>query len=128
MRPDSQSSRLDVTSLNMRWLTVVLVALAIVPVGGAALQAEDNIADLIQQARSSFKPVSEKEVAAARADLRRHIDEVADFVNPSSENGKHWFRYLRLDALKKAVAEDRPKDLAPFDATLLHLNLNKTAL
>ena len=128
MRPDSQSSRLDVTSLNMRWLTVVLVALAIVPVGGAALQAEDNIADLIQQARSSFKPVSEKEVAAARADLRRHIDEVADFVNPSSENGKHWFRYLRLDALKKAVAEDRPNDLAPFDATLRQLNRNETGL
>jgi hypothetical protein len=56
------------------------------------------------------------------------MKEVADYVDPSSENGKVWLRYLRWDALKQAVAQDRPKDLGPIDATLRQLNRNEPGL
>ncbi len=129
MRPQSRNnSRLNGYSLNMRSSILACAALALLPLAGATLQAQDNIADLVQQARNSFQPISEKEVTAARAELRKHIHEVADFVNPASENGKQWFRYLRFDALKKAMAEDKPTDLAPLNATLRQINRNETGL
>ncbi len=129
MRPPSRNnSRLNGYSSNMHSSIIAFAALALLPLAGATLQAQDNIADLIQQARNSFQPASEKEVAAARAELRKHIHEVADFVNPASENGKQWFRYLRLDALKKAMAEDKPTDLVPLNATLRQINRNEPGL
>src|SRR5215212_11732 len=73
--------------------------------GAAALQAKDDVSDLLQRARNNFKPVSDKELADARAELRERMKEVADFVRPSSENGKRWLRYLHWDALKQAAAE-----------------------
>jgi hypothetical protein len=108
------------------WIVPLAAAAMLIATG--SLQADDNISGLIHQARSNFRPVSEKEAANARAQLRERMNDVADFVNPSSANGRQWFRYLRWDALKKALAEDRPKDFAPFDATIRQLNRNETGL
>jgi hypothetical protein len=129
MRPHSHNSDIvDRTRLNLHSFVVALSAMVVLLLGAAALQAEDNIADLIQNARTNFKPLSAKEPAEARADLQAQMNDVADYINPSSENGKVWLRYLRWDALKQAVAEDKPKDLAPFDTTLRQLNRNETGL
>lgn len=129
MRPHSQDSSLtDCIRLTKLSSIVAFCAVLALLFGAATLQAQDDVSNLIQSARSNFKPVSEKEPAEARAELRARMNEVADFVDPSSENGKVWLRYLRFDALKQAVAEDRPKDLAPLDTTLRQLNRNETGL
>ena len=129
MRPQSQNSGpIDDTRSSKHAFIVAFSAVALLLFGAGTLHAQDDISDLIQEARRDFKPVSEKEPAEVRAHLRERMREVADYVGPSSENGKRWFRYLRWDALRDAVAEDRPKDLKPFDTTLRKLNRNETGL
>src|SRR6476660_4463200 len=129
MRPHSQSNSLiDCARQLIRSFAVAFSAIVVLHFGAAGLQAQDDISDQIQRARSNFKPISDKDAAEARAELRARMNEAADFVDPSSENGKVWQRYLRWDALKKAVAEDKPSDLAPFEDTLGRLNRNETGL
>lgn len=129
MRPHSQNSRLvDGIRLTKHSFVFAFSAVVVLLFGAATLQAQDNISDLIQRARGNFKPVAAKEPAEARAELRARMNEVADYIDPSSENGKVWQRYLRWDALNKAVAEDKPNDLAPLDSTLRQLNRNETGL
>jgi hypothetical protein len=129
MRPNSHNRDLVAGMRLARHSFIVAVSAIVVLLFAAAqLPAQDDISDLIKRARSNFKPVSEKEPAAARAELRARMNDVADYVNPSGENGKVWLRYLRWDALKQAVAEDKPKDLAPLDTTLRQLNRNETGL
>src|SRR4029078_7805152 len=109
----------------MRSFAVVFGTIVVLHFGATGLQAQDDISDQIQRARSNFKPISEKDEAQARAELRARMNEVADYVGPSSENGKVWLRYLRWEALKQAVAQDRPIDVAPIHATLRQLNRNE---
>jgi hypothetical protein len=105
-------------------LSVVAIFLACT----TSLRAQDDVSDLIQQARSEFKPVTEGQPAKVRAEVRERMNDVADYIGRSSENGKRWMRYLRWDALKDAVAADQPKNLQPFDDTLRQLNRNETGL
>ncbi len=129
MRPRSQNSGLvnAMYSTKRQFIVAMSVASALI-FGVATLRAQDDVSDLMQKARANFKPVSETEPAAARAQLRERMNDVADFVNPSSDNGKVWLHYLRWDALQQAVAEDQPKSLEPLDATLHQLNRNETGL
>src|SRR4051794_22047537 len=102
MRPNYQNSGLiDGTQLTRHSFIAVISAIAVLFIGTITLQAQDDISDLIQRARGNFKPVSEKEPAEARAQLRERMKEVADYVNPSSKNGKVWLRYLRWEALNQ---------------------------
>ncbi len=129
MRPQFQNSGLiDDTRFIKRSFAVAFSAVVVLTLGAATLRAQDDISDLIQRARSNFKPVGDQEPAEARAQLRERMKDVADYINPASDNGKHWARYLRWDALQKAAAEDRPKDLEPFDTTLRQLNRNESGL
>jgi hypothetical protein len=129
MRPHSQNSGLLDSIRSTRHSFIALFsAVVVLHFGAVALQAQDDVSDLVQRARSGFKPVSDKELAEARTELRERMNEVAEHVNPSNENGKRWLRYLRFEALKQAVAEDRPKNLAPLDSTLSQLNRNETGL
>jgi hypothetical protein len=129
MRPNSQySDIIEGTRIARHSFIVAFGAVVVLLFGAAQLPAQDDISDLIKRARSNFKPVSEKEPAEARAELKARMNEVADYVDPSSQNGKVWLRYLRWDALKRAVAEDNPKDLGPLDTTLRKLNRNETGL
>jgi hypothetical protein len=129
MRTHSQNSRpIGGIRLTNHSFIFALSAVMALLCGTAMVQAQDDISDLIQRARGNFKPVGDKEPAEARAELKARMNEVADYVDPSSENGKVWLRYLRWDALKNAVADDKPKDLAPIDNTLRQLNRNETGL
>jgi hypothetical protein len=129
MRPQRQNNGLidDIRSTK-RHLIAAFTAIVVLLIGVATLQAQDDISDLIQRARRNFKPVSEREPAEARARVRERMNDVADYIDPSSENGKQWLRYLRWDSLRQAVAEDRPKNLEPLDTTLRKLNRNETGL
>src|SRR3954462_14743766 len=101
MRPNSRNRGINNgTRLTKHSIFVALSAIVALLIGASALPAQDNISDLMQRARRSFRPVSNDEPAEARAQLRKRMNELTDYVNPSSENGKRWLRYLRWDALK----------------------------
>jgi hypothetical protein len=103
-------------------LPVVFAVLA-----GSA-HAQNDISKLIDQAKQDFRPVSDRQLDDARAELRKRMRDVEDFVEPSTANGKQWMRYLRWDALKQAVAEERPKSVEAFNETLHQLNRNEPGL
>jgi hypothetical protein len=108
--------------------TVFSSTVAVILIAPTALRAQDDVPKLIEQARGDFKPVSEQEAAEARADVRARMKDVADYVRPSTENGKNWLQYLRWDGLKESLATDRPKTLEPIDNTLRQLNRNNKGL
>ena len=66
---------------------------------------------LIEQARGSFKPVSEQQLTATRADALKQVKQIEQFVAPSSKNGQRWMRYLRWDGLKEQLANQQPKSV-----------------
>src|SRR5690348_15380465 len=92
------------------------VALALINLGSAF--AEQDLSKDIENARGDFKPVSQKQVDDARAELKQRMRDVEQFVKPSSENGKRWLRYLRWESLKDQVNEKEPKDVDALDDTI----------
>jgi hypothetical protein len=109
---------------------LVAALLALVSFLGAAnfAQAQDDLSGLFEKAPANFKPVSEKEVADARADLDSSIKAVDQFIRPSSENGKRWTKYLRLDELKQALAAEGAPDLRALGTTYQRLNRDENGL
>jgi len=101
----------------------VFVALLCTP-----LMAQQDLAGQIEQARGSFKPVTEQQVTGARAELQKQMRDVEQFVQPASQNGQRWIRYLQWDALKGQVSSNDAKNLEALDATLGKLNRNVSGL
>src|SRR5690606_18989933 len=77
---------------------------------------------------ANFKPASDSQVADARAELKKQMADVEQFVKPSSQNGKQWIKYLKWDDLKKHVAEDKAESVDASEATLVKLNRNVSGL
>lgn len=96
--------------------------------GATFTPAQQDIAGAVEQARGSFKPVSEQQVSEARAELRKRMNEIEQFVQPSSKNGQRWMRYLHWDTLKEQVNADESKNFEAVDATLGKLNQNVSGL
>ena len=78
----------------------------------------------MNEARSSFEPVSQEQVDAARADLKKQMRESSAFVKPSTTNGKRWLRYLKWDALEAHIDKQDPSALEAIDDTLSKVNRN----
>ena len=90
--------------------------------------AQQDVGPLIEQARTDFKPASEKQLAEARADALKQLKQVEQFVGPSSKNGQRWMKYLRLEGLKQQLADEQAKSMEGVDATLAQLNRNVSGL
>jgi hypothetical protein len=109
---------------------VTLSTVAALLLWTSGLWAQDDIANQIQQAKSGFKPVSERELAESRDEIRGRMKDVANYLKPQTENGKRWLRYLRWDALNEAVTADQPtsSELSHINDTLKQLNRNENGL
>jgi hypothetical protein len=94
----------------------------------AFAQAQPDIAAQIEKARANFKPATAQQVAAARADLKAQIKEIEQFIQPSSQNGQRWVKYLKWDALKQQVNDEHPKNVEALGATQEKLNRNVSGL
>ena len=128
MRNLYQSSGLKLTRSVGNSICVVFSAASVLLISAASLPAQDDIAKLIDQARSEFKPIGEEQSAAARDDARARMKEVAEFVDPSSENGKHWLHFLRWDPLKESLATEQLQTIKPIEDTLAQINRNENGL
>jgi hypothetical protein len=109
------------------------LALAILGCVGASLatnvaNAQEDVSALIEKAREEFRPASEEQLADARAELMRRIEELERFVGPRTSNGARWIRYLRLEPLRKELTQDGPPSLEAIDSTLERLNRDETGL
>lgn len=118
--PSLICGQLDGTRIGLVFAAILLLC--------GRLTASSDISQLIQEAKSSFKPVSSDQAIAAREEVRARMKELANFINPSSENGKHWLHYLRWDGLQQATAEERPESLKAIDETLRQLTRNENGL
>ena len=110
-----------------------LLAIALMPVICLGLssditKAQEDIAALVEQAREEFQPVSNDQLAAARAEVLHRIEEVERFVGPRTSNGQRWLRYLRSDELREALSQDGLPDLQALDNTLERLRRDENGL
>ena len=90
--------------------------------------AQEDLSGPIEQAREDFRPVTDQQLTAARAELTKQMNDVERFVRPSTANGQRWMRYLRWDDLKEELSKEGPPRLEVLDATLERLNRNVTGL
>jgi hypothetical protein len=102
-------------------------------VGGLTLSAisafaQDDLAALFNQARDSFKPASQDDVANARAELTDRMKELERFVRPSSKNGQMWLRYLRWEELKQGLAAEGTPNLNALFTVYQRFNRDENGL
>lgn len=118
----------------MRVALVSLVAAGFFIAAAAQTIAQSNqpqpaaLADLIRQARERFTPPGDKELAEARAELRRRANELERFVRPTSANGRQWLKYLQWDSFKQQLPAQGQPDLAVLTETYQLLNRNEPGL
>ncbi|MCI0380991.1 MAG: hypothetical protein L0215_25685, partial [Gemmataceae bacterium] len=105
-----------------------MLSLAGMLCGPNAAHAQEDLPGLFEKAPASFTPVTDKELADARADLDARMKAVEQFVRPSSENGKKWLKYLRWDDLKNALAAEGAPDLRALATTYQRLNRDENGL
>jgi hypothetical protein len=116
------------TSIHICRFVAALLAIGAMPCTSNFAQAQDDLPGLFEKAPANFKPVSEKEVADARADLDSSIKAVEQFIRPSGENGKRWTKYLRLDELKQALAAEGAPEPRALGTTYQRLNRDENGL
>ena len=104
-----------------------VAAVAIVLLAGS-VDAQQDRPDIIQSAMESFRPVSDEELADARAELEDSMAALVRYVRPSSRNGERWLRYLRWEELKEALAAEGPPNPGPLAATYRQLNRDESGL
>lgn len=108
-------------------VSVALASVTLLAVVGKAAPQED-LGARIEEAKESFKPVSEKQVDQARSELQSRMRELEQFVQPSSQNGQRWLKYLHWDTLKQEVGAKDSKNYEALDVTLAKLNRNVNGL
>ncbi len=115
-------------SLLPYWIAMSLAIVTVLVPTGREAAADDDLNVLIDQARESFQPVSDEQLADARAELVKKADELQRFIVPSSTNGKNWNRYLKWDAVAEQLSSTEPMKLAPLRATHRQLNADHNGL
>jgi hypothetical protein len=92
-----------------------------------AAMAEDDLTTAIHAARDNFKPITDDQLAAAKADLTKQLQTLENFVGPKSTNGKQWITYLSLDDTNQQLSAEKP-ELAPLMVTYGQLNRDENGL
>lgn len=71
--------------------------------------APADLADTIREAEARFEPIGESQVAAARAELDRHLTRLGQQLSRgTAENTDRWREYLRWTELREQVAAESP--------------------
>ena len=91
-------------------------------------QTPGGFTDEITRARERFEAVSEDQLAEARSELQRRMNDLERAVRPSSENGRKWLGFLRWDALREALETEGLPPLEPLAETYRRLNRNEAGL
>jgi hypothetical protein len=123
-----EGERLVVGHGFLAGICALLLAVNVFAFSAGAANAQENLTELMQQARDSFRPVTADQVSQARAELSQRMQEVERWVGASSPNGQRWLRYLRWDDLKSARANEESPNLEVLDATLGQLNRDENGL
>ncbi|HEX2475557.1 MAG TPA: hypothetical protein VHK01_12470 [Lacipirellulaceae bacterium] len=114
--------------LTSNWIVAAIAVCASVWLFPSAANAQEDIDSLLEKAREDFRPVTDDQLAGARADVLKRMDELERFVGRRTANGQRWQRYLRWDALRSAMSSEGSPSLEPLDATLERLNRDENGL
>ncbi len=114
-------------SINRRIISAV-VNITVLLLTANCVHAQEDLSPLFQKAAEEFRPVTDQELAGARAEVIERMEALERFVRPSSTNGQHWLRFLRWDALKEALAAEGQPDPRPLADTYQRLNRDENGL
>jgi hypothetical protein len=115
-------------ALAWHWFIAAVALCASMSLFPSAVHAQVDMDALIEKARDDFRPVTEAQLAGARAEARQRMDELERFVGRGTANGQRWLRYLRWDALRSGMSGEAQPALEPLDATLERLNRDENGL
>lgn len=129
MEMHHRTIRLAVRSVwRPSFLSIVMAATAATMLAAAPAQSEDDIPGLIQSAREHFTPIGPQQLAGIKGDLKQRMNELEQFVHPSSTNGQKWLRYLQWEDLKKELAGEGAPSMKPLMTTYQRLNKDENGL
>ncbi len=85
-----------------------------------ALRADEieQALGLIQQAHGAFRATTQRDVAAAKAELASQVRLLSEVLDGASAHGLAWKEYLLWDRLAAQVADQAPLDLEELSAVL----------
>jgi hypothetical protein len=109
-------------------LVAALLTIGAMILAANVAHAQDDVSVLFDQAAENFRPVTDDELADARAELHERVKDLERFVRPSSANGERWLRYLRWDELKEALAAEGEPDPRALHTTYQRLNRDEDGL
>jgi hypothetical protein len=104
-----------------------IVGASFLSTASASAQQDDLSAEFLKAAES-FRPVTDVELADAKAELNESMDALERFVRPTSQNGQRWLRYLRWQELKDGLAAEGGPDVRAMGATYQRLNRDEKGL
>lgn len=91
-------------------------ACALVLLNGTLFAAD--YAQLADEAKASFQPLDESDLAAARSALAQRVIEVERLLNPGTSFGAGWLDYLEWQGVQSQLGPDSEPDLAAARETL----------
>ena len=109
-------------------VTTLLATFFSLSFAGVAARADDDLTAALRAAHDNFKPITDDQLAAAKADLSKQMQALENFVGAKSANGKNWLSYLSWDDAKKQLAGDSKPDLGPLTVTYGQLNRDENGL
>lgn len=98
--------------LNSIRFATSTVALILYAAGGASAANEvgKSLAERARQSQSITAPVDEERIDKAKKRLVEETGRLNGYLNRQSKRGLAWKRYLKLDELRTALADDEPAD------------------
>lgn len=103
-------------------LSILLTAACCLSACRPTFALDEQTAALIEQAKTSYEPVTPDEVEAARDELAEAAQQLEKLLIPGSRRGEAWKRYLRWEGVQQSLSEPLNPTLAALNETLGRLN------
>ncbi len=96
----------------------VALLLGLLVLTTTATAIDEQTAQLIEQTKADYQPVTPEEVDRARSELAGAAVELEQFLVPGSDRGERWKQYLQWQGVQKALTEGAQPNLSELRSSL----------
>jgi transposase-like protein len=92
----------------------------------AAISQQSDLAQLAEQAKTGFTPITPEQAQQARAELDQQIASFERYLVPGSRKSEGWKRYLEWQKMTDGLADPQRPDFDALRTTLVRLRSGAT--